>query len=59
MTSCTRSKGCTCRQCYPYRHNGPTVYGSQLADYFVSMAHARQDNPEKFTDDDELEPCHE
>lgn len=28
---------------YPYRHHGPAVHGSKLADFLVSEAHMRED----------------
>lgn len=36
---------------YPYTHHGPTVYGSKLADFFVSEANLREDRPDLFEDD--------
>lgn len=38
---------------YPYRHHGPPVFGSKLADYLISEMSLREDRPE-FFDDDEL-----
>lgn len=45
---CTRHDGkpCQCKACYPYTHNGPTVYGSKLADYLVSELAFQEDYPE-------------
>ena len=33
---------------YPYRHHGPAVHGSKLADYLISEANLREDHPELF-----------
>ena len=33
---------------YPYRHHGPAVFGSKLADYLISEASLREDRPELF-----------
>ncbi len=37
---------------YPYRHEGPPVFGSKLADYLISEMHLREDRPELFNDDE-------
>lgn len=36
---------------YPYRHHGPAVYGSKLADYLITEANMREDG--LLTEDDE------
>lgn len=38
---------------YPYRHHGPAVFGSKLADYLISEMHLREDRPDLFDDDRE------
>lgn len=37
------------RDRYPYRHHGPSVHGSKLADYLISEANLREDCPEMFS----------
>lgn len=39
---------CTTCNPYPYRHHGPAVHGSKLADYLVTEASLREDHPELF-----------
>jgi hypothetical protein len=50
VADCTRHKGkvCRCKQCYPYTHHAPNVYGSRLVDYLVSEMALREDYPEMF-----------
>lgn len=42
-----------CPNCnpYPYRHDGPPVHRSKLADFLVSEANLREDRPDLFEDD--------
>lgn len=37
---------------YPYRHHGPPVHGSKMADYLISEFSLREDHPELFEDYD-------
>lgn len=38
---------------YPYRHHGPSVHGSKLADFLISEVHLREDglHPDQMCDD--------
>ncbi len=37
---------------YPYRHHGPTAHGSKMLDYLISEHSLREDEPERFKDEE-------
>lgn len=46
------AKKCLTCNPYPYRHDGPAVHGSKLADYLITEATLREDRPELFEEEE-------